>query len=567
MKKYLSLILALCMILSMAACGAKEETPAAPAETTTTPAETTTTPEATGRVVNGEVIDEVQYLNYINSDEPGTLDEFHNSVAATGVVLSNLFTPLVRNMNGVLVGDGAESWETSEDGLTWTFHLRDNNWEDGTPVTSQDYLYSIQMKFKPETAFPYSGNWYPIIKNGEAVINGGDMSLLGVTTPDDKTIVIETEYVCPSLLNTLTFYPQKQEQYEKYGDKYGTEAETVLSCGPFKLDSWTHNSSLEFSRNEQYWDAENVYLEKMTFHTITENSTQYNMLDNGSVDYLSVADQDFIERFNAREDLVNTRVQTARTFLWFFNQQDKFLANEKVRKAITVSFDRDATVNVLLGGVPIKAEGLYTYVMMEGDKSIREASGNLISDMIAYVPDAKALLAEGLAEVDPNMTPEKWTVKCGFGSTGDSMKTQAEYWQSVLINTLGVGSVELSFDDYATAKAGWDTGAYQIACLSWGSSADTTYMLNLFKTESNTIPTFWNNAEYDAIVTELSKTVDPEKRLELEVKAEHMLIDACVICPISYNCSNVFEYNYVRGVDRSPFGSSSFKTVYTVGRP
>ncbi len=568
MKKYLCILLALVLALGMlAGCGTEKQQEPAPAnepQTNEQPAE----PEKKAVVINGETLDEDQYLNITLSDEPGTLDEFHNSVAATGTVLSQLFTPLVRNMSGVLEGDGCSSWETSADGLTWTFHLRDNYWQDGTKVTAQDYVYSAQMKLKPETAFPYAGNWY-VIKNAEAINNGEmDYKELGVTAPDDKTVVIETEYVCPSLLNNLSFYPQKQDHYEKWGDKYGTEADTMLSCGAYIITDWTHNSSITLEKNDKYWDAENVHLKKITLHRITEQSTAYNMLDNGSIDMLGVTDQDYIERFKQRNDLINSRVQYARTFMWFFNTKDKYFSNAKIRKAISVAFDRDATVNVLLGGVPLKAEGLYPFVMYEGDYNIRDYNGDLIGKLIKENPDAKALLQEGLNEVEPGLKAEDWSFKVGFGSTGSAMKNQAEYWQDDLTKKLGIKGMELSFDDYATAMSGWQTGNFQVACLSWGSDADTAYMLNLFTSKSNAIPVHYDNNEFDTLVNTLSKTIDPKERIKLVAEGEKIVVyDQCLICPISYNCGNIFEYNYVRGVDRTLFGSSGYKTIYTVGRP
>ena len=115
---------------------------------------------------------------------------------------------------------------------------------------------------------------------------------------------------------------------------------------------------------------------------------------------------------------------------------------------------------------------------------------------------------------------------------------------------------------------GWQTGNFQVACLSWGSTADTAYMLNLFTTKSNAIPVHFDNPEFDELVNTLNKTVDPAERMKIVQKGEDIIITQnCLVCPISYNCNNVFEYKYVRGVDRSPFGNSSYKTVYTVGRP
>ena len=210
-----------------------------------------------------------------------------------GIVDRNLFAnlkePLTRIKDGEVTGAGAESWEISDDGLTYTFHLRENHWSDGQKVTAQDYVTALQRQCDPANAFAFTSD-YADIKNFDAIAKGeADASSLGATAPDENTLVIELERVNVSLLSSTEFFPDRADIAQQHGDTLGTEAEKTPCCGPFLLKAWTHNSSLELAKNENYWDAENVSLEKVTYHIIPDENAQLASLENGSLDYLGVS--------------------------------------------------------------------------------------------------------------------------------------------------------------------------------------------------------------------------------------------------------------------------------------
>ena len=177
---------------------------------------------------------------------------------------------------GVAQPGVAEKWDVSKDGLTYTFTLRDNaKWSDGSKVTAQDFEYSWKRTLDPKTAAQYAFmvGW---VKGGNAFMGGkGSVDEVGVKAKDDKTLVVTLENPVPFFVEQMafpTFFPQKKEFVEKQGDKYGTDADKQLYNGPFKLTSWVHEQSATIEKNENYWDAAKVKLEKVNY-TVVKDST------------------------------------------------------------------------------------------------------------------------------------------------------------------------------------------------------------------------------------------------------------------------------------------------------
>ena len=278
-KRILSVLLAGAMMLSLAACGG-EETSSSSGEDAT----------AEQKTIDGNVLDEEQYFNGYLSAEPTTLDSVVGNDTYSSSVLTNVMEPLTRlaekDGQNVREGAGAESWESNEAGDVWTFHLRDNTWSDGQPVTAEDYAYAVRRIMTPEVGSPNS-YLLTCLKNGEAVLAGEmDPSELGVEATDEKTLVFTLEQPTPyflSLTDTRVMMPQRQDIVEQYGDTFGADAANLVYNGPFKLDTWTHNSQLVMTKNESYWDAENVNLDTITYNIMNDENAIFNSFSNASV--------------------------------------------------------------------------------------------------------------------------------------------------------------------------------------------------------------------------------------------------------------------------------------------
>ena len=247
-KKLVAALLVAAMALSLTACGGGGK----------------------GSSGGGGGADAQQYNTYL-ATEPSTLDTIKGNDMYGWEINKNTLEPLTRLVEKdgkqEREGAGAESWEPNEDGTVWTFKLRDNKWSDGQAVTAADYAYGITRTLDPDAGSPNSFFTAPFIKNGQKVVNGEvGVEELGVKAVDDKTLEITLEAPTPyfmSITDTRACYPVRQDIAEKYGETYGSELESLIFNGPFKVDSWTHNSEITLVKNDQYWDKDNVKLDNV----------------------------------------------------------------------------------------------------------------------------------------------------------------------------------------------------------------------------------------------------------------------------------------------------------------
>lgn len=524
-------------------------------------------------------LDAEQYINTYLVADPTTLDPSLRSDTYSSSILVNTLEGLVRmeERDGeyYLNRGDAERWESNEDGTVWTFYLGDNKWEDGVPVTADQYVYSLRRSCAPETGSPNSYFLAPI-KNFEAVNKGElDVTELGVRAIDEKTLEITLSEPVPSFLSmidTTVYYPQRQDKVEEWGEKYGSEAQYTISNGPFKVESWTHNSSIVLVKNDQYWDADNVKLEKVTYYIMPDETTYYNAFEAGEIDFVGTGKTEWLERFKSREDTVYNSYTSATITYSFFNTRDKLFQNANIRKAFMLAIDREDINEICFSGLRVPTYGWVVPTISVGDTNYREVAGDMVKEMLDELQQngqtPKDLLLKGMEELGLGDDPSTLKVTFNLAGTDEWFRNLGEYLQQVYKQELGV-NLEINFAEWGIFYDNVTKGNYQIGFMGWGAYYNDPYdVLSLFMSDYDAIKTGWVNEEYDALIRKASTEMDEEKRLQLYIDAETILIkDEAVVSPLATSRVNQFVRDYVHGYATLGFSNMGFKYVYTSGRP
>ena len=521
-------------------------------------------------------MDKDQHLNTILDQEPKTIDQSKSTDSYSSQILTNISEGLTRleadeQGNTSIEAAGAESWETSEDGLTWTFKIRDMKWSNGDKVTAGDYEYGIKRTINAETGSQYAFLLFPI-KNAEAA-NSKKVSLdeVGVKAVDENTLKITLEKPCPYFLKLTYFkvmHPQNQKFVEECGERYGSEADKMIYCGPYKLAEWSHNNKLELEKNEDYWDKENVKLDKVTMRIIKEESSRMNELYNGSLDMAGVSKQEWIKKLDETGEYKVIKGYDGSATYTYFNQNDKYFKNQKIRQAFMLAEDRQGSVDTLFRGLAEPAMAWCPPQVAVGDSEFRKVVGDdLISSIKEKNSDPKALLIEGLKEEGLDPDPSKHNIKYLQSGTDARSKEFAEFSQQNYKNVLGV-NIQPEYCEWAIFQSRTDQMDYQIASQAWtGDYNDPNTFFDMFLSNAGIVPSGWKSEKYDNLIEEANNITDnPEERAKKFLEAEKILLDETVISPGVWRFKNTYVRNYVKNYTPKIFGTVDFKGMYISGR-
>ena len=528
-KKYLQLMgLSLASVSLLAACGGDKE------ESATT----------TG---NGE-----QVLNLIESAELPTMDSVLATDAVSFNVMNNVNEGLYRQgPDGELVlGMAAEEPEVSEDGLTYTFKIReDATWSNGDPVTANDFVYAWTRLVTPETAAEYSYMIDGVVANATAILQGEmEPSELGITAVDDKTLEIQLEKAVPyfeSLTTLSMFFPQNEAYVTEQGEAYASDSDHVLYNGPFVLDEWDGTGlSWVMNKNEDYWDAETVELDAVNIDVIKETSTALNLYDTGSIDRMILSGE-YVQTQQGNPDL---KTQPTSTVAYLkFNQErageQTALANENIRKAIAMAFDKQAYVDTILQNGSIPANGLVPESLAvdpSTGEDYREQNGDLLSfDKV----QAQEYFEKGLQELGV----DSLTLEILSDDT-ENAKKSIEFLQGQLTQNLPGLEITLRNVPFKVRLDANSNQDYDIQLALWGADyADPINFLELFQSENGNNKSGYNNADYDELIESAQTNVtDLESRWQDMLDAEKVLMDDAGIAPIYQRAYAVLEKDYVQ---------------------
>lgn len=559
MKRKLALVLAILMILSvgLAGCGGSEPTPA----TATDQTEEATT-EATS-----EGVEQVLRVNW--GANPPDMDPATTTDQVSIMILNDTLEGLVRlNPQGEAeIGSGlAESMTVSEDGTVYTFTLRDAKWDDGSAITADDVLFSWQRVVDPATAAQYAYQMYPI-KNAKA-INAGEMGMeeLGLAVLDEKTLEVTLERPTPyflSLLGFVTYYPVQEAKVVEFGEKFATAPEYMVSSGPFRVETWMQEQKLNMVKNQQYWDAETVKLERIEGDMLVDLNTPINLYETGELDTILVPSE-YLDKYRDSAEFISMPMAT--TWYMQYNCEDVFFSNVKIRKAFSMALNRSAFVdNVLANGSVVAGAYVPNGIPGKDGGDFTEQTGILLKDVgtegEAGITEANKLLDEGLAEI--GKTREELASHVTY-LTGESdvAKKFGQAFQQMWKQTLGI-EVPVEAVSFAIRLDKYNAKEYTISLAGWGADYnDPMTFLDTMISGSGNNNTFWTNAEYDALIEKATITQGDE-RVDAMIAAAKILDQEMPIAPIYYRARNVVEKPHVKGLVRFPVGvDNEFKWTY-----
>lgn len=547
MKRVLALLLVSLLVVSLfAGCQPKATEPA---ETETTAAEATTAAPA-------EPAQPKVFKWNIGAD-PKTLDPTLNGASDGGNVTNQTFEGLVRERSGVVYPGIAESWTVSDDGLVYTFKLRQSNWSDGTPLTANDFIYSWKRVMDPATASEYAWIWeYTNVVGAYEATAGGSLDEVGIKAVDDYTLEVTlstpTEYFV-SLLSFYTFKPVKQASVEAKADgAWAKDPALAVSNGPFVLTSYEIGKGLTLEKNANYWNAENVKLDKIEAVFIDEASTAYQAYQADELHFLPSVPTAEIPRLIA-EDPEFHIFPLLGTYYYNFNLKKEIFQDPKVRRALALAIDRELIVETLgAGQVPAISFVPPGFVDADG-KDFNEVSGDLgLASDLSKLEEAKALLAEA-GYPDGKGFPE-FTL---MYNTSEGHKLVAELVQEMFKSNLGI-SCKLENQEWAVFQDTRKAGNYEMARGGWLTDyMDPSGLLSIFTTDNAYNDPKYNNPEYDALLSQSAKTRGKE-HFDALYTAQKMLMEDLPVIPVYHYTETMLVKDNFVGWDRSVLGTVDF---------
>ena len=514
---------------------------------------------STGTVAFAAVEESTSDLNVMLETPVQSLDPQQATDGTSFEVIADYTDGLMQmDADGQAIPAIAESYDLSDDGLTYTFHLRDAKWSNGDPVTASDFVFGWQRAVDPDVASEYAYMLSDIgqVENAAEIIAGEkDKSELGVTAVDDKTLEVKLNVPVSYFLSLMyfpTFYPVNEAFFETCADTYGTSPDTTLSNGAFVLDTYEPAATeIHLTKNADYYDADNISLPGLNYQVIQDSQQALMSYQTGDLD-LTLVNGEQVDQVEDDPEFMTIGAG----YLWYVSPNIAAvpeLANLNIRMAMTMAIDRESiTTDVLKdGSLPT-----YTAVPMQfaagPDGSDFSEDQSKFSDVCAYDTEKAAdYWAKGLEElgeteieldmiVDADDAPQKVA------------QVLKEQWETALPGL----TVNLTVEPKKQRVEDMQNGTYEVALTRWGPDyADPMTYLGMWITDNSNNYGLWSSEEYDSIIAECTTgdlCTDAEGRWARMYDAEKLVMDDAVIFPLYTQANAEMLSSAVTGVDFHP---------------
>ena len=493
---------------------------------------------------------EDRYLGVMLSTNVMSLDTNLATDGESFEVIADCIDGLMQmDADGAAIPAMAESYELSEDGKTYTFHLRDAKWQNGDPVTANDFVFAWRRICQEAGEYAYLFDTsVGCVKNADAIIyEGADPTTLGVSAPDEKTFVVELEVPVsffPSLMYFPTFYPINEAFYNSCeAGTYGTSPETFLSNGAFVLESYTPGTAnLSVKKNPDYWDADRVKLAGIKYQVVGSSDNALTAFKTGALDVVTISGNQVASAQKDAKLAENLKV-TGAGYLWYLtfsqtenNAEGGKLANTNLRLAISNSIDREALVeDYVMDG------SLDTYTAVPPQFAASATTGEdfsadqeMFADVCGYNPE-KAL--EYYNAAIEELGTDTFTFTMIYGNNeGDEVAKVAQAIKSQVEENLPGLTINLQPMTKSERLDKMQNDNYDVALTRWGPDyADPMTYMGMWITDNSNNYGFWSNEAYDKLIADCTTGAyisDYDARWAAMYDAETLVMNEAVIAPL-----------------------------------
>lgn len=464
-------------------------------------------------------------LNIGNGVEPHSLDwqlasgiQEQRILIAISEGLVNLHPETLAPLPGV-----AERWEISNDGLTYTFFLKEGLlWSNGDPLTAKDFIFAFERLLNPKSQSPHI-SFFHAIHNAQSYYTGKitDFKEVGIEIVDN-CIIFKLDYPVPyflSLVSHHSFFPLHEKTLLQYGDKW-IRPENIVTNGPFCLKSWVIYDHIRVEKNSFYHNQSDVHLDAIIFFPIEDRVTEYHQFSQGALDITSFVPTDYARALlKANDPRFRTHPYLSTAF-YLMNTKRAPLDDVRVRIALNLAIDRSILVNHILTLSQMPAY-------------------NLVPPGVFGYPH-QSFFHEDIAKAKALLTEAGYPNGKGFPrltllyNTSDELQTIAQFVQNQLKENLGIDLV-LENQEWATFRQSRLNHAFDLCRGNWvGDYNDPTTFLDLFQSGSSFNTGEWSCSSYDNLLAMAQKTIDPVQRTEYLQQAEDLLMQQMPLVPLYF---------------------------------
>lgn len=474
-------------------------------------------------------------FRYAINTEPATLDPNLCNSIVDNEFQHALTEGLTRNTGGDVKPGMAESWDVSEDGKVYTFHLREAKWSDGVPVTADDFVYSWRRLADPATASNYAFASWMIEGAREITHNEADPSTLGVKALDDRTLQVTlvnpTAYFISYIGSQSSFAPVRKDYVEKYGKDFATSPETNVYSGPFCL-TYASKNRWVFNKNPEFWDVENISIDS-TDIIYTENpDDQIDLFKSGKLDFAYVPNNRITEFKNDHN--VNHYLNGTVNYCYInTNSENKILRNNNFRQALNYALNRKL-LNHNANSDAYKPYGALIFPGLNGRDGVTYGEAYHV-DSYAYpltgdVDQARNLFYMALAE-EGIESPDDVTVELVTPDSEENRRIVAELkaqWEDVL----GI-HIKLRYEDHADIYSKvYPSDDYEIGYSGWGPDYNDPYtFLEIWRSDNRSYSSY-GCEDIDSLLDASVAETDEVRRMDMLNKAEIHLLGEAPLVPL-----------------------------------